>query len=287
MAKKTMMCRTCKKPKKGCGCKRASGVRAPYRCKICHQLKKSCVCKKAAWRVGDDVRQKARACRTCGKMGHDTRNCPEKPCEKTRTCKACGKMGHDTRNCPTIPRRNKQDDKILQRQLNIHPLFQELPMSSSASGHLRGQLYMQGWTNASVQAVPKIERFYRPLHSGFFPSKQKLLPPRGGSFGRRLRTITVQRNSQYHTQRLSIAARLAEDRRSDYGTHHGPRNCKCNVRTVLMNALAQHFPNDYAKTRECFFCRVRNDRRVHVPGAGFATAGTVKLCEAFPERYFT
>eukprot|EP01047_Picozoa_sp_COSAG01_P025538 COSAG01_NODE_1617_length_9718_cov_267.124545_7_plen_193_part_00 len=139
MAKKTMMCRTCKKPKKGCGCKRTSGVRAPYRCKICHQLKKSCVCKKAAWRVGDDVRQKARACRTCGKMGHDTRNCPEKPCEKTRTCKACGKMGHDTRNCPTIPRRNKQDDKILQRQLNIHPVFQDLPESSSESSQLRGQ----------------------------------------------------------------------------------------------------------------------------------------------------
>lgn len=74
-----------------------------------------------------------RTCRTCGKQGHDGRNCPERPKgeldkyieerdkrepgfaklveeetkklekqiekKKQRTCKKCGGIGHDSRNC--------------------------------------------------------------------------------------------------------------------------------------------------------------------------------------------
>eukprot|EP01047_Picozoa_sp_COSAG01_P097504 COSAG01_NODE_27822_length_676_cov_0.781629_2_plen_66_part_00 len=55
---------------------------------------------------------------------------------------------------------------------------------------------------------------------------------------------------------ISAEECLAEGRRADYGTKRAFR-CKCSVETVLINAIAQHFPGaGYGHKRECFCCRV-------------------------------
>jgi hypothetical protein len=217
---KAQTCRTCKKLKKGCGCKRK-----PRTCKVCGKPKKDeCQCKKS-------YSTAARKCKTCGGLGHDSRNCPEKKDTATRTCRKCGEVGHDARTCPAIPRLSMQVRVSLEQQLGQ----QRQPFSDPSSF----QLYTCGLMPAHVQVEFDLPGF------------------RGGACGSsRIRTLVSQPNSRYQSECISVEARLSEGRRSDYGTKR-VRTCTCTVETVLMNKLAQQFPGcGYMKRKECYFCRV-------------------------------
>jgi hypothetical protein len=94
------------------------------------------------------------------------------------------------------------------------------------------------------------------VDSDIYQPVQQIPGRRAGPCGHSLRLVTPQPNCRLTEANITAEDCLAEGRRADYGTKRAFR-CKCSVETVLINALAEHFPSaDYEHKRQCFYCRV-------------------------------